>query len=108
MTNFELTDEDGRTVFLGPVIQSAIVVDYNNQESGVSVSPEYFTTPLCDEIKPGVVSYSSTDGGGYTFTAGDKFYQRMGVVPFTFSVNVDPYFMFPRPGVCSLKVAWSC
>ena len=107
ITNFELAVEEGRTVFTKPVWWPALVVNYNNSETGVGVSPENFTTPLCAEIKPGVVSYSSTDGGGYTFT-GDNFYQRMGVVPFTFSVNVDPIYLMRRPGVCSLKVAWSC
>ncbi len=105
--NIELAGEQARTMFLTPVVFSALVVDFNNSMSGAQIHPDSFTTPLCAEITPGAVSYTSTDSGGYTLTS-DKFYQRMGAVPFTFSVNVDPLFMVPRPGVCSLKVAWSC
>ncbi len=105
--NIELAVEQARTMFLAPAIFSALAIDFNNSMSGAHIHPDSFTTPLCAEITPGAVSYTSTDGGGYTFTS-DKFYQRMGAVPFTFSVNVDPMFMTPRPGVCSLKVAWSC
>ena len=76
--------------------------------SYVVLSEDMYTTPLCAQITPGVVSLSFSEGVGYNVTQ-DKFFQRMGAAPFYFTVNVEPYSLIPRNGgVCSLKVDWSC
>ena len=66
------------------------------------------TTPMCAQITPGIASISSSQAVGYTIT-GNKFFKRMGAVPFFFVVNINIYYLMPNAGgVCSLKVDWSC
>ena len=84
------------------------MVDSDKYYSSADLHIENTTMPLCTEIKPGVVSLSSSKGVWYKVT-GDMFFKRMGDAPFFFTVNINPYDMTPRPGgVCSLKVDWSC
>ena len=84
-----------------------IVSTYDTKSYG-KLTKDMFTTPLCAQITPGVVSFSFSEGVGYTVT-GDKFFKRMGTAPFFVAVNLVPFAGGSLPGgVCSLKVDWSC
>ena len=103
-----LTAKSDRTIIDNDFKKGSLYVDFNNTASFAKLSKRRFTTPLCAQIKPGVVSLSSSEKVGYTVT-GDKLFQRMGAAPFFFTVNFNPYYMESLPaGVCSLKVDWSC
>ena len=103
-----LTEEAFCTVIGSDFDKSFLHVNFSYAVSYAALTPDMFTTPLCAQIMPGVVSLSSSDGVGYTIP-GDKFFQRMDSAPFVFALNVDPYYMTTHPGgVCSLKVDWSC
>ena len=95
-------EEPGRTMI---EINNKLYIVYSTSHG--NLSGDMYTTPLCAEITPGIVSLSFSDRAGYTVT-GDKFFKRMGAAPFFFAVNVDPYDMLTHPGVCSLKVEWFC
>ena len=78
-----------------------------DDKSYTGLTKDMFTTPLCAQITSGVASFSFSEGVGYTIT-GYKFFKRMGDVPFFVAVNTVPFAVAPLPGVCSLKVDWSC
>ena len=66
-----------------------------------------FPSPICGQLSPSDVSFSFNDEYGYT-AAGDILFRQMSTAPFSFYMNVDPIDMVPYPGICSLKVDWSC
>lgn len=100
-----VSGEGGRTHLMALSSDPYLIID--NSASGAALNFDLFTYPMCAQITSGVVSYSFSQGVGYN-VIGDRFFKRMSSVPFFFSVNVDPFFMDPYAGVCSLKVARSC
>ena len=104
---FLVSGEFGRSSIYAPAAFSKFVVAYNNTASGAALDGGSLTSPLCMKIRPGVVVVSDSQGVGVK-VRGSQFFQRMSSTPMIFSINVDPLFMVPYYGVCSLSVSWSC